>query len=157
MKKAILFSALMLCVLLGAWAISPVFVDLDEKSDVPELVADKGPVKSVALESKSSITSFSIAEDRHDFGQVEMGDTARKTFYILNTGSQDLKFTQPPKPSCGCTLTDYSKDPVAPGEKAFVEVIYPAKKPGIFRKSVTLRMNTDPAQKILSFSGEVIE
>jgi len=159
MKKVFLFSALLLLVSAGFLAVAQLSLDPVEPTENTEIqaipvVKTANPV--VDLETPG-ITSVSVLEDRFNFGEVRMGDTARHTFYVLNTGKEPLEFTRAPKPSCGCTLTDYSKEPVEPGKKAFVEVIFPAKKTGIFKKSVTLSMNTEPSQKILSFQGEVIE
>ncbi len=102
------------------------------------------------------LTSFNLTADNHSFGEVKLGETAKHTFWITNTGDEDL-IIESVRPSCSCTASNYSKEPVAPGEKGYIEVVYPAKKLGVFRKTATITANTDPRNKILTISGEVIE
>ena len=102
------------------------------------------------------LSSYSLDTDNHQFGEVKMGETARHTFWFTNTSDVDLVIENV-KPSCSCTASNYSKEPVAPGEKGYIEVVYPAKKLGVFRKTATITANTDPRNKILTISGEVVE
>jgi hypothetical protein len=59
--------------------------------------------------------------------------------------------------SCGCTVTEYSKDPIAPGEKGFVKATYNAAKTGSFQKTVTVNANTEEGVVQLIIKGEVVE
>jgi len=110
---------------------------------------------ALALETSPPLSSYAFSTDHHDFGEVEAGTKAKHTFWFTNTGREDLTLTNV-KPSCSCTASDYTKEAVAPGEKGFVKVEYDAKKPGVFKKTVVLTANTDPAKKVLSISGEVV-
>jgi pectate lyase len=56
--------------------------------------------------------------------------------------------------SCGCTATDYSKEPIAPGKKGYVTATYNAANMGAFHKTVTVTANTD-APVVLVIKGEV--
>jgi len=158
MKKLFLLSALLLTFSLGFVAFAQFRADAGPLAagDVPTASTAAPVVKAVTTAPAPSLTTVEFSEETHNFGELALGDTARHKFYILNTGIEDLAFTKTPKPSCGCTLTDYSKDPVAPGQRAFVEVIFPAKKAGVFRKTVTVTTNTEPAVKVIRFQGEVV-
>jgi hypothetical protein len=61
------------------------------------------------------------------------------------------------KPSCGCTASDYTKEPVPPGGEGYVEVVFDSQgRTGTQQKTVTVFANTDPPSHILRFKGEVI-
>jgi hypothetical protein len=94
----------------------------------------------------------------HDFGEIkeENGPVTYK-FDFTNTGSEPLIITNV-KPSCGCTSSDYTKEPVAPGAKGYVSATYnPNGRPGPFNKSITVTTNCEPATTTLRFTGKVQE
>lgn len=51
----------------------------------------------------------------HDFGQTTQVSTVTGVFKFKNVGDAVLKI-EPPKPSCGCTLTELKSDTLQPGE-----------------------------------------
>lgn len=93
----------------------------------------------------------------HDFGTLkeEQGKAVAK-FVFTNTGKSDLKIVKV-KTSCGCTASDYSKNPIKPGEKGFVSATYfTAHRPGPFRKSITVTVNDpDHPNSVLFIKGTV--
>ncbi len=94
----------------------------------------------------------------HKFGTFKEEKGLQTTvFNFTNTGSKPLYVTNV-RASCGCTATDYTKDPIKPGEKGFVKVTYnPRNRPGKFNKSVTVTTNTEKPTTILRIQGEVIK
>lgn len=117
-------------------------------------VGENLPAEATPTETPVSKAAFS--EDTYAFGEVKFEVPAKHTFRFTNTGSEPLTIEKV-KPSCGCTATNYSKEAIAPGAEGFVELTYNAKKVGIFRKTATVTMNTQPQNKILSISGEVVK
>ncbi len=93
----------------------------------------------------------------HDYGTVkEEIEQARYKFIIKNTGEKYLILKEV-KPGCGCTVSEWTKDSIAPGKTGFVEAIYLTKnRPGKFRKSISVKSN-DISQpyKILIIKGFV--
>ncbi|MCL2290348.1 MAG: DUF1573 domain-containing protein [Bacteroidetes bacterium] len=77
-----------------------------------------------------------------DFGNIKESDgKASRKFEFTNTGDQDLLITSV-KPGCGCTATDYTKTPVAPGQRGFITAAYdPHNRPGNFNKSIKVTTN----------------
>ena len=103
------------------------------------------------------LTSIEFYEDNYNFGEIKEGEKVKHTFRFKNTGSNPLQ-VENVKPSCGCTASDYTKEEIAPGAEGFVEIEFnSANKNGIIKKTVTVTTNSDPRNKILSFSGEVIK
>ena len=104
----------------------------------------------------TEITSIAFAETAHAFGEVAMGDKVTHRFTFKNTGDKPL-ILESVKAACGCTATDYTKEPIAPGAEGYVETVMEAKSVGIFKKTVAVTTNTDPRNHQLEFSGEVLE
>ncbi len=96
-------------------------------------------------------------ETTHDFGKFkeEAGKQTCK-FEFENTGTSDLLISRVVA-SCGCTTPEWTKHPVKPGEKGYVEVTYdPRNRPNRFKKTVTVYTNTNPAVNVLIIEGDVI-
>ena len=79
----------------------------------------------------------------HDFGTFpESSPVVTCTFSFTNVGEKPLVVNQAVA-SCGCTVPEYTKAPVKPGEKGEINVTYngTGKFPGHFKKSITVRTN----------------
>jgi hypothetical protein len=95
---------------------------------------------------------------RHDFG-VFSQDTAVVTFDFVftNVGKAPIIIHQAVA-SCGCTVPDYTFDPIMPGKKGKISVTYDGttRRPGVFRKSVTVHSNGKNTPIRLYIEGEMI-
>jgi mono/diheme cytochrome c family protein len=82
----------------------------------------------------------------HNFG--EMKDDAGKATYdwvFYNDGDEPLRITGT-RPSCGCTASVVTADPIAPGEQGVLLVTFdPAGQHGTIRKTLTVSSN-DPSE-----------
>ena len=79
----------------------------------------------------------------HNFGTFsEDSPKVTCTFKFTNTGDKLLVIHQAIA-SCGCTVPQYSKEPIKPGESGEIVVTYDGtgKFQGHFKKSITLRTN----------------
>lgn len=95
----------------------------------------------------------------HDFGKFSEKDpVVTYTFNFTNVGEQNLVIHQS-IPSCGCTVTEYTKDPVKPGEKGQIKVTYngTGKFPGHFKKSITVITNGVVEKTRLYIEGNMEE
>ena len=99
--------------------------------------------------------AMSFPMDEHDFGRLIQGTTVSYGFKFTNTGGSDLVIASVSS-SCGCTVTDYPKDPVKPGKDGLVMVTFKTEgKRGFQHKTVTVMANTQPNTKVLKISAEV--
>lgn len=59
--------------------------------------------------------------------------------------------------SCGCTVPDYTKEPILPGKTGTIKVTYngTGKYPGHFKKSITLRTNAKTEMLRLYIEGNM--
>ncbi len=96
---------------------------------------------------------------RHNFG-VFSQDTAvvSHEFVFTNVGKSPLIIHQA-NASCGCTVPEYTLEPIMPGEKGKISVTYNGKnrRPGVFRKSVTIHNNGCQSPIRIYIEGEMIE
>ena len=96
---------------------------------------------------------------RHDFG-VFSQDSAIVTydFVFTNVGKAPLVIHQA-SASCGCTVPEYTLEPVMPGCQGKISITYngKGKRPGVFRKSITIHNNGKQTPVRLYIEGEMIE
>lgn len=79
----------------------------------------------------------------HNFGTFsEKNPVVNCTFVFTNVGDKPLVINQA-MASCGCTVPEYTKNPIKPGEKGEIKVTYngTGKFPGHFKKSITVITN----------------
>ena len=91
----------------------------------------------------------------YEFGKIQQGIPAKATFIVKNTSMVPLVITNV-KPTCGCTVADYPKEPIRPGETGEIVATYNAKTPGNFTKTVKVFTNTAEGLINLYMKGEVI-
>jgi len=105
---------------------------------------------------KMEPTLITFTETNHDFGKVTAGEKVSHTFMFKNSGDKPLVVSQV-QPSCGCTVPQWSNDPIAPGKEGSIQVVFNSEgKHGMQHKSVTVVSNTKPAAHQLTFTAEVI-
>ncbi len=97
---------------------------------------------------------FAWENTSHDFGQISQGNPVTAVFQFENTGDVPLVITEAIG-SCGCTVPDYTRTPILPGESGEVRAVFNAAKLGVFNKTVTIKSNASD-QAVLSIQGEVV-
>ena len=90
----------------------------------------------------------------HDFGTIIQSEPVEHEFSFTNNGDLPLIIASA-KASCGCTVADYTKEAIAPGQQGVVTARYNAAKAGAFTKTVTVTANTDIEAVVLTLKGEV--
>lgn len=136
--SAAVIAAMTLCPLMSA-AEEPVV-----PADITEIVAEgaEPTVTAVADDNeKKAVIEFDKYE--HDFGTFPASSpTVSCEFTYTNKGNAPLVIHQATA-SCGCTVPEYTKKAVQPGESGTIKVTYNGKGkfPGNFKKSITVRCN----------------
>ncbi|MFK8104868.1 MAG: DUF1573 domain-containing protein [Saprospiraceae bacterium] len=118
--------------------------------------AADAPNKAVApVVPAGPTTTMSFEETEFDFGTVDAGEKVTHIYKFKNTGDEPLIISNA-KGSCGCTVPDWPKDPIAVGSTGEIKVVFDSKnKPGNQTKRVTVTANTDPPQSYLTIKGVV--
>ena len=95
----------------------------------------------------------------HNFGKFpESSPKVTCVFTFTNVGDQPLVINQAVA-SCGCTVPEYTKAPIKPGESGQIKVTYTGagKFPGHFKKSSTVRTNGKVEMTRLYVEGDMEE
>lgn len=91
----------------------------------------------------------------YDFGTVNEGDTVEGIFKISNKGKTDLIITDA-SASCGCTVPEWPKDPIKPGDFGELKFSFDSKgRTGRQSKTITLKTNTADVNETLRIGGIV--
>jgi hypothetical protein len=98
---------------------------------------------------------FKFDKTEHDFGTINEGDVVETVFSFTNVGKSELIITSA-KGSCGCTVPDWPKEPIMPGEAGEIKVKFNSyRKPNLQQKQITLRTNTEGGKEILKIRAQV--
>ena len=95
----------------------------------------------------------------HNFGTFsEKNPVVSCVFTYTNVGEENLVINQAIA-SCGCTVPEYTKTPIKPGEQGQIKVTYngAGKFPGQFKKSITVRTNGAVEMTRLYVEGDMTE
>ncbi|MBQ0735964.1 DUF1573 domain-containing protein [Aquimarina celericrescens] len=145
MKKGIL-------ILAGIFAMT--FVSC--KDDATKKVKEENV--EIASERDAKNTDFPVmtfAETEHDFGTINEGDVVEHKFTFTNTGKAPLVIVNA-KGSCGCTVPQWTKEPIAPGDSGEMLVKFNSNgKPNQQTKQVTITTNTEAGKEILKIKALV--
>jgi len=77
----------------------------------------------------------------HDFGTIIEGERVVCYFDYRNEGEEDLLITGV-EATCGCTTSNWSREPLKPGEHETLEIVFDASgRSGEQRKLVTVKSN----------------
>tara|TARA_B110000967_G_scaffold187635_1_gene209720 strand:- start:49 stop:504 length:456 start_codon:yes stop_codon:yes gene_type:complete len=126
----------------------------DEKTITTDLV--NSPLTANRIAKKVLTPNIEMLETRYNFGEILQGESVTHDFILKNTGGADLIITAA-KGSCGCTVPEWPKNPIANGEEAVIKVTFnSAGKSGKQNKTVTLVSNAIPNTKVITINGNVI-
>ena len=100
-------------------------------------------------------TLIKFDHDDYNFGKVTQGQIVEHSFEFTNVGKEPLIISEC-HASCGCTVPEWPRDPIAPGEKGKITTKFnTAGKSGDQRKVVTVTANTEPFETYISVSGVI--
>ncbi|GAA4812352.1 DUF1573 domain-containing protein [Litoribaculum gwangyangense] len=91
-----------------------------------------------------------------DYGTIEKGANGVRVFEFTNTGNEPLIVSKVTS-SCGCTVPNWSKDPILPGKTGQIEVKYDTNRVMPIRKTITVISNADKPTVALKIKGEVVD
>jgi hypothetical protein len=126
----------------------------DEKTITTDLV--NSPLTANSNAEKVLTPNIEMLETSYNFGEIQQGESVTHDFILKNTGEADLIISAA-KGSCGCTVPEWPKTPIAKGEEAAIKVTFnSAGRSGKQNKTVTLVTNAIPNTKVLTINGNVI-
>jgi hypothetical protein len=90
----------------------------------------------------------------HDYGTIQKGGEPYCEFRLTNT-SKDMLVISEAHGSCGCTIPEYPKEPIKPGQTVVIKVHYDTNRIGPFEKQVTVTFQGKDTPAVLHIHGTV--
>ncbi len=108
------------------------------------------------ITASADAPAMSFKETEHDFGSIEDGKVVRHTFTFTNTGKSPLVIESATS-TCGCTVPEVPKAPIAPGAEGKIEVEFnSAGKAGQqVLKVISIKANTQPEITQVNIKADV--
>ena len=95
------------------------------------------------------LTQMTFDEPEFDFGTINQGEKVEHVFKFTNTGQNNLVISKAYS-SCGCTVADYPKAPIRPGESSKIKVVFDSSgKRNKNSKTITIEANIKEKSKKL--------
>lgn len=99
--------------------------------------------------------AITFDKTEHNFGTLLQGEVVTYSFHFTNTGNAPLLISNV-NTSCGCTVADFSREPINPGKDGYIKASYNSKgHHGLQTRSLTVVANTNPSQTTLRLKGTV--
>jgi hypothetical protein len=96
-----------------------------------------------------------FASETINLGNIKQGVPTKGVFTLTNIGGQALIIEQA-NPTCGCTISDYTKEPIATGKNGVINATYNAANPGHFDKHLTVKFAGIDEVKSITLTGDVL-
>lgn len=128
----------------------------NQNSTGSENSAETQKTGTVALADTSNAPAFKFEKEVYDFGEIKEGEKVTHDFKFKNIGKSPLIISSATA-TCGCTIPDYPKEPIAPGAEGVIRVVFNGVgKIGMQNKIVSITANTIPSLTELNILGNVI-
>ena len=157
MKKYLFVSTLALATFMFSCNSESSAEEVGTEQTTETTVVEPSAAAEPAVETAVAIATTILTVDRmeHDFGKIPDTAPVETSFVITNDGDEPLLITNA-QGSCGCTVPEYPKDPIPPGESRDMKVSFnPTGKEGVNNKTVTITANTEPATTIIYVKSDV--
>lgn len=120
-------------------------------------IEDSSPLVEAATSEpiEENAPTIEFVNDIYEFGVVKEGEEVKHVYEFKNTGESPLIIANV-SASCGCTTPEYSQQPINPGEKGSITVVFDSQNQvGKQQKIITVLSNAEPSRTILQLKGEV--
>lgn len=108
-----------------------------------------------ATHNTQVLTNLALSEPEFDFGKIKKGDKVEHVYEVTNTGKNPLIISSV-VPTCGCTVPEFTKDPIMPGQKGKVTLKFDSTNfQGIVHKTAQLYANVSQVPIELKFTANI--
>lgn len=120
------------------------------------MFAQEAATKTAATVQATSKAKIEFEEKSKDFGDIFQGDKVTHVFNFTNTGTEPLILSNVIT-SCGCTATEWPREPIAPGAKAAINATFNSRgKMGKQNKVITVVSNSSEGSARVSIISNVL-
>ena len=112
-------------------------------------------IETAREEGSKQLTSIQWIDSVRNFGKIIEGQKLAISFRFKNTGDKPLVI-ESVQPACGCTVADYPKQPLNPGEEGEITGEFNSEgREGQQHKEITVTTNTAAHTQNLIFEVTV--
>jgi hypothetical protein len=108
------------------------------------------------MSDKPRVTIVEPEQTEIELKNLQAGKTSEAIFVLKNTGNNPL-IIQLAEASCGCTIPEWEKQPIATGKSTEIKVKITPEKDEYFNKTVTVHSNNKQGKIVLLVKGMVNE
>ena len=113
-------------------------------------------IDTIRNENAKQTTNIQWIDSVRNFGKITEGQHLAVSFKFKNTGDKPLVI-ESVHPACGCTVADYPKQPIAPGQEGEITGEFNSEgREGQNHKEITVYTNTPAHTHSLIFDVEVV-
>jgi hypothetical protein len=112
-------------------------------------------LSTVLFAQKTAADVAKFTSETLDLGKLKQGVPATATFTVTNIGKEPLIIEQA-SPTCGCTIGDYTKSPIAPGKTGTITATYNAAAVNHFDKHLNVKFAGVDELKSITITGDVL-
>jgi len=94
-------------------------------------------------------------ENLFDYGTIAQDGDGIHLFIYKNTGKEPLVLSKV-RSSCGCTIPEWSREPLLSGKQDTLKVSYDTHRIGRFNKTISIFSNASKAMEVVRIQGEVV-
>ncbi|MGZ5210456.1 MAG: DUF1573 domain-containing protein [Kaistella sp.] len=125
------------------------------EENVEATSATPAPEAVAVAAAAGPATTVALSESNFSFGKIKKGEKVEHVYEVTNTGANPLVISEV-KPACGCTVPDYTKEPILPGQKGKITLKFDsASFDGLVTKQAEVYANVEKAPIVLSFSADI--
>jgi hypothetical protein len=109
--------------------------------------------------SSAKYAEITFDKTTYNFGVFDVKNGMKSCYFVFkNTGNKDLQILNAIA-SCGCTDPVFPTKTIAPGAKDSIKVTYDGttRRPGVFRKVITVTTNAKVNNAYLYITGEMVD
>ncbi len=107
--------------------------------------------------TEKQYTTIEWIDTARNYGNINEGQKLAVSFRFKNSGIKPL-IIESVHPACGCTVADYPKKALAPGEEGEITGEFDSRdREGLQHKEITVMSNTTPSAHTVYFDVNVIK
>jgi hypothetical protein len=110
---------------------------------------------AISAQQKKADESVKFVELKHDFGKIKQGSPVTYDFAFKNVGAKPVVI-ESATASCGCTTPKWPQTPVSKNKTEKISAGFNAAAPGVFDKSIYVKVSGYDQPIELKISGEVL-
>ena len=121
-------------------------------------VVAQNKAANLFMDSTSKFPKIAFVNLQHDFGKIRKGEKINTSFHFKNIGMKPVQILQV-QTTCGCTITEWSKTPIASGGTGEINVTFDTTvkdMTGKQTKTLLVISNALNKEVLISLEGEII-